>query len=116
MIFVQPMEGINLMTNAESFAERHPEYQERFDAIQEQRQFHQEWNESKQGQRAAFRSVASLMLPIDRALWLTNENIMKDKKHFYAWLNANPQYATYDIRKAQAQTTRPHTYVDGKAV
>lgn len=110
------MAGIDLMTDANGLAERWPQYQERFDAIEENRELHDTYNASKQGKNAAFRSIASLCLPIDRALWLTNENIMKDKSQFYAWLNRHPEYATYDIRKAKAPTERPHTYVDGKAV
>lgn len=114
-MFIEPMAGLNLMTNADDFVSRHPEYGERFDAIQERRELYEAIQDTT-GRSPAFKSVASLCLPVERVLWVTNPDFLRDKTKFYAWLDANPQYCTYDRRKAQAPTTRPHTYVDGKAV
>src|SRR5262245_49031959 len=103
------------MTNAEDLVARHPEYAERFDAIKEGIP-RQEAIKETYGKNPPFKSVASLCLPVDRAYWLVNGSITSDKKKFYAWLDQNRQYCTYDRTKALAETNRPHTYVNGKAI
>lgn len=44
-----------------------------------------------------FRRVASLVnVPLALAARMTDPNFMRNKREFYAWLRANPEYRTYE--------------------
>jgi len=110
-IFIETPEakGVNIVTDVHSITSRHPEYQQHFDLIKDERPFQDlQWD----GKGSDWRKVADLTLPADMALRVMSPELLRDKKKFYAWLQANPQYRSYT-----KPTLRPMaTYVDGRAV
>ena len=66
----------------------------------------------------AFRRVASFVnVPIFSAVsTLLDPEFMKNKKKFYAFVDRNKRYCTYDRRKSSRPIPNAITVVDGKVV
>jgi len=92
-----------------------PEYYgPRFQAIKELRG--QDDGTLHQGQ--GFRRVASLVnVPLTNAYsTVLDPEWMKDKSKFYAWLDRNPEYCTYDRRRNARPLPNQVTFFDGKEI
>lgn len=89
-------------------------YGPRFDAIKDIR----DADDGSLHRGQDFRRVASFVnVPIFEAIrTLLDPEFMKDKKKFYAFLDRNRQYLTYDRRRSARPLEGQVTYVDGKAV
>lgn len=82
--------------DADTLMKAAPEYYgPRFAAIKELR----EADDGTGYKRQEFRRVASLVnVPLVMAEKMSNPDFLKDKKKFYAFLDRNPQYITYQRR------------------
>lgn len=109
-LFVSPGEAINVLSDATNWSQR-PGYAERFEAIKDLRGF---YKDLENGKMPEFKSVASIIGPLETVIRLTDPGFLKDKRRFYAWLDQNKAYCTYDRRK-QPQS-KALTLVDGKVV
>jgi hypothetical protein len=102
--------GLGIVADA---IERKPEFEERFQAIQELR------NDSgtrddigRVSKRDGFVRVASFVGPVlDLAQVLDPDFMAGGKKNFYKFLDEHKSYCTYDRRKQQL--SRNLTFVDG---
>lgn len=112
--FTEEAKGINLITKADSFLERHPEFRPRFDAVADLRKVTP--IEQSVGRKSSeFMHVASICGPIEFAMKAMDPELLRDKRKFYAWLDANKEYCTYDRRK-QHKRSDMATFVNGKEV
>jgi len=107
-LFVSPGEAINTLSDADSWAKR-PGYADRFNAIKDLRTV---YRELENGKMPGFKSVASIIGPLEAIIRLTDPGFLKDKRRFYSWLDANQQYCTYDRRK-QSLNNNQLTFRDG---
>jgi hypothetical protein len=87
-------------------------YGPRFDGIAELRKI----DDGSLHRGNEFRRVASFVnVPLFAAMeTLLDPNWLKDKKIFYDFLDRNPEYCTYDRRKARRNNSV--TVIDGKEV
>jgi hypothetical protein len=99
--FVEKLEEklVDAISAPEGWIQRNPAYAERFDAIAEMRNQHQE-----QGTRIKtpdWKHVASIIGPLSDVQRFMNPYYLKDKRAFYGWLDRNPEYCVYDRRRGR---------------
>lgn len=99
--FIRPAESeLDKVSDPKTLVERMPYLEDRFDALKELRAID---DGTKIHRGSEFRRVASLVGPIETLMRVTFPEFLADKRKFYQWLDAHPEYATYDRRKHRAQ-------------
>lgn len=107
--FVRPSESLmDKVVDPQGLVARNPEVADRFDAIKELRGM----DDGSVHKGSDFRRVASLLGPVEDLLRAIEPEFLSDKKKFYAWLDAHPEYCTYDRRK----TRDPNMLMNGIVV
>ena len=111
--FIRPSEGLmDKVVDPEGLIARNPEFADRFDAIKELRAL-----DDGSGYRGGeFRRVASLLGPIEDLLRAIEPDFLRDKKKFYRWLDAHPEYCTYDRRRGRDPNMMPNGIVVTKKI
>jgi len=92
---------LDAIMNADNVVERYPHMRDRFDAVAELRDLDRYLNPGGGLDRANrkfpdFFKVASVSGPYLKVLECFKPEILKDKRAFFAWLDRNRQYCTYD--------------------
>ncbi len=81
------------------YADHDPDYGERFDAIKELKGL----DDGSLHRGSGFRRVASLIAPLEDLAKVIEPDFLLDKRKFYDWLDAHPEYCTYDRRRFRAK-------------
>lgn len=96
--FVRPSQTtLDKVSDPAGLVDRNPDLADRFEAIKELRSL----DDGSLHRGNEFRRVASMMGPIEDLMRVTYPEFMADKKKFYAWLDAHPEYCTYDRRRTR---------------
>jgi hypothetical protein len=96
--FIRPSESLmDKVSSPEELVRRNPEVADRFDAIKDLRSM----DDGSVHRGSEFARVANLQGPLEDLLRAIEPEFLSDKKKFYAWLDAHPEYCTYDRRKAR---------------
>jgi hypothetical protein len=95
-----PGRGIDMITDVDMIMRSNPGYSGMFRRLHEERKaddgrFTGEW-----------KKVAELMVPHEMAVRMIEPDFLKSKKTFFAWLDRNPRYCTYDRRRAKTISDR----------
>lgn len=107
--FVRPSETLmDRVADPSGLVARNPGVADRFDAIKELRSL----DDGSLHRGNEFRRVANLIGPIEDLLRAIEPEFLRDKKKFYGWLDAHPEYCTYDRRR----TRDPNMMVNGVVV
>ena len=94
--FIRPSETlIDKVSNPSGLVARNPELADRFDAIKEMRSL----DDGTLHRGNEFRRVASLIGSLEDLQRAIEPEFLRDKRRFYAWLDAHPEYCTYDRRR-----------------
>lgn len=94
--FVRPTQSLmDKVVNPSDLVARNPDFADRFDAIKELRGI----DDGSLHRGNEFRRVANLIGPIEDLLRAIEPEFLRDKRKFYAWMDANPEYCTYDRRR-----------------
>ena len=96
--FVRPTQSLmDKVVDPAGLVARNPEVADRFDAIKELKTL----DDGSLYQGAEFRRVANLVGPIEDLLRAIEPEFLRDKAKFYAWLDAHPEYCTYQRRRGR---------------
>jgi hypothetical protein len=90
---------MDAVSKPESWIERNPAYVDFYNEIAEMRNPHEE--AGTHITKSEWKHVARLQTPLEDAQRVVNPEFLKNKRGFYAWLDRNPQYCTYDRRKGR---------------
>jgi hypothetical protein len=91
---------IDAISRPEAWVERDPGYRTMFEDINRMRSTHEEVGTTLK--TPEWKRVANIAVPLEGAINITKDGgFIKDKKGFYAWLDRNPQYCTYDRRRGR---------------
>jgi hypothetical protein len=94
--FVRPSESVvDKVCDPSGLVARNPDLADRFDAIKEMRSL----DDGSLHRGNDFRRVASLMGPVEDLLRAIDPEFLRNKRRFYAWLDAHPENCTYDRRR-----------------
>ena len=103
--FVRPSQNLmDKVSDPDGLVARNPDVADRFDAIKELRSI----DDGTLHRGSEFRRVANLMGPVEDLLRAIEPEFLSDKKKFYAWLDANPAYCTYDRRRSRDPNMLPN--------
>lgn len=90
--FIKPSESLmDKVVDPAGLVARNPEMADRFDAIKELRAL----DDGSLHRGNEFRRVANLVGPVEDLLRAIEPEFLRDKRKFYAWLDAHPEYVTY---------------------
>ena len=103
---------LNILTNAAALVEGEPRLADRFDAIAELRSM----DDGSLYKGQPFKRVASIIAPFIDIAHILEPEFMKNKRKFYAWLDDNKEYCTYDRRRTARPIEGQVTYFDGKPI
>jgi len=93
---VKPSESLmDKVVDPAGLVARNPEVADRFDAIKELKSL----DDGSYHRGNEFSRVANLLGPIEDLLRAIEPDFLRDKKKFYRWLDAHPEYCTYDRRR-----------------
>lgn len=94
--FFRPAETLmDKVCDPSGLVKRNPDLADRYDAVKELRSM----DDGSLHRGSDFRRVASIMGSIEDLLRVIEPEFLKDKRKFYAWLDAHPESCTYDRRK-----------------
>lgn len=104
MFIIEKVEApfVDAVADANAWVKRDSMYADRFDAIKDLKDIDRQMGGKLTG-RNGWKRVASVIGPVLEVARALDDNLLRDKKKFYSWLDRNPQYCTYDRRRGRSK-------------